>query len=438
LSDDAAGQPHVAVVTAEFPPVGGGGVIRVAKLVKYLSELGWRVTVVTSDEHLANAYDESLLDEIPHDVTVIRAGGALATIGGAAVARRARERLGRTSAIIRVLRGTRDAIRSVWAIPDHRLPWALSVARWGDDIHPRPDAVVSTGPPHSVHVGASILSRRLRVPHVVDLRDEWTLRPLTRSRLPWRTMLERRLETWSLRRAGAVVVVSEESRARYAEAYPELADRLTVIPNGFDPEDLVALDASQRAADEPLTLGYAGSFQAGTQIAPMFAAIGHAVRHGVGGRAVRFEMVGPFLPHQVQEARARVPADGLSIKPFTPHRKVLRIMSEWDGLCVIATDGAASLAGKLYECLALRRPVVVIAPEGPATRLVRELDAGAVANPNDVASISDAIASALRMAPTFEGVPEDRLAAYDRRRQAERWSELLRTLIERAPTRRAG
>ena len=45
-------------------------------------------------------------------------------------------------------------------------------------------------------------------------------------------------------------------------------------------------------------------------------------------------------------------------------------------------------------------------------------------------SISEAIVSALRVAPTFEGVPEDRLAPYDRRRQAKRWSELLRTLIE--------
>jgi glycosyltransferase involved in cell wall biosynthesis len=326
----------------------------------------------------------------------------------------------------------------VWAIPDHRLPWALSVARWANDIHPAPDAIISTGPPHSVHVGGTILARRLGVPHIIDLRDEWTLRPLTKSRLPWRSLVERRLEAWSLRRAGAVVVVSDESRARYAEAYPELQGRLNVIPNGFDPEDLAGLDASPRAADGPLTLGYAGSFQAGTPIAPMFAAIGHAVRHGVEGRAVRFEMVGPFLPHHVQEARERVPADGLSIKPFTPHRKVLRLMAEWDGLCVIANDGAASLAGKLYECLALRRPIVVIAPEGPATRLVRELEAGAVANPNDVASISDAIATALRMAPTFEGVSDDRLAPYDRRRQAERWSQLLRTLIERTPTRRAG
>jgi glycosyltransferase involved in cell wall biosynthesis len=203
LSEDPIGSRRVAVVSAEFPPVGGGGVIRVVKLVKYLARLGWQVTVVSSDERLANAYDESLLDEIPREVTVIRAGHTLVRIGGAAVARRARERLGRDSPLFRILRGIRDGIRAMWAIPDHRLPWALSVARWADDIHPRPDVVISTGPPHSVHVGASLLAGRLRVPHVIDLRDEWTLRPLTRSRLPWRSVLERRLEAWSLRRAGA-------------------------------------------------------------------------------------------------------------------------------------------------------------------------------------------------------------------------------------------
>jgi glycosyltransferase involved in cell wall biosynthesis len=437
LSGSVAGRPHVVVLSAEFPPVGGGGVIRVAKLVRYLSRLGWRVTVVTSDEQLANAYDGSLLDEIPPDVTVIRAGNSLAAMGGAGMARRARDRLGRTSRLFRILRGTRDAVRAAWAIPDHRLPWALAMSRRAAEIEPAPDVVISTGPPHSVHVGATILARRLRVPHVIDLRDEWTLRPLMRSRLPWRNVIGRWLEAWALRRAAAIVVVSADSRDRYAAAYPELERRLAVIPNGFDPEDLAGVDLEPRAAGDPLILGYAGSFQAGTRIAPMFSAIGQVAREGVDGRTVRFEMVGPFLPAQIEVARRYIPDDALSIEAFMPHRQVLRRMAGWDGLCVIATDGAASLAGKLYECLALRRPVVVIAPAGPATRLVGELEAGAVADPGDAAGIRDAIASALRMAPTFEGVPDDRLAAYDRRRQAEVWSNLLTTLIERSPSRPA-
>jgi glycosyltransferase involved in cell wall biosynthesis len=438
LTDDPKGPPHVAILSAEFPPVGGGGVIRVAKLVKYLPALGWRVTVVTSDERLANAYDESLLAEVPPEVTVIRAGKALAAMGGSSVAQRARERLGRSSLVIRVLRSVRDASRSLWAIPDHRLPWALSVSSWGGGALSGPDVVVSTGPPHSVHIGASMLAGRLGVPHVIDLRDEWTLRPLTKSRLPWRTMLERRLERWCLRRADAVVVVSDESRERYAAAYPMLGTRLTVIPNGFDPEDIDPVRSAREPIGETLTLGYAGSFQARTEIGPMFAAVGDVVRGGLDGRAVRFVMVGPFLPHQLDTARESIPGEGLAVQPFMSHRDVLRVMAGWDALCVIATDGGASLAGKLYECLALRRPIVIIAPEGPATRLVRELGVGAIADPGDAGEIRAAIASALRMSATFEGASDEELAPFDRRRQAERWSRLLGGLIDRAPRPRAG
>ena len=438
MSDDPVGPPHVAILSAEFPPVGGGGVIRVAKLVKYLPGLGWRVTVVSSDERLANAYDESLLAEIPGEVTVVRAGQALAAMGGSSVARGARERLGRSSAVIRVLRRVRAASRSLWAIPDHRLPWALSVSRWGGGLLPEPDIVVSTGPPHSVHIGASLLAGRLGVPHVIDLRDEWTLRPLTKSRLPWRNFAERRLERWCLRRADAVVVVSNESRDRYAAAYPMLGARLAVIPNGFDPDDIDAVGSAHEPIGTTLTLGYAGSFQAGTEIGPMFSAIGDVVRNGLDGHAVRFEMVGPFLPHQLDAAHELIPSEGLDVQPFMPHREVLQVMAGWDGLCVIATDGGASLAGKLYECLALRRPIVVIAPEGPATRLVRELDVGSIGDPRDAHSIRAAIAIALRMSATFEGASDSELAPYDRRRQAERWSQLLHELLERAPTGRAG
>jgi glycosyltransferase involved in cell wall biosynthesis len=435
LSDSPTGLPHVAVLAAEFPPVGGGGVIRVVKLVKYLSNLGWQITVVSSDERLANAYDESLLAQVPPEVRVMRPARPLAIIGGS-VARGARERLGRRSLIIRALRLVRRVARSLWAIPDHRLVWALLVPRQVGR-HVQPDIVLSTGPPHSVHIGASILARRRRIPHVIDLRDEWTLRAMTRSRLPWRVFAERQMERWCMRRASRVVVVSHESRDRYAATYPEIADRLTVIPNGFDPEDLELVPSDRPPIGATLTLGYAGSFQTGQKIAPMFDAIGEVVRSGVDGRSVRFEMIGPFLPHELDTARRRIPSDRLTVRPFMPHRSALRAMAEWDGLCVIATDGNTSLAGKLYECLALRRPIVVIAPEGPATRLVRELNAGASGDPRDADSIKAAIATSLGMAVSFRGASEEDLAPYDRRRQAGRWSQLLRGLIEEWPTRRA-
>ena len=428
-----ARQRRVLVLAAEFPPLGGGGVIRATKLVKYLSRLGWDVDVVSSDEPLANAVDPTLLDELPPAVTVHRVRAPLQGVSRAAAAG-AKRRLPRDAFWFRALFRARQGTRALLAIPDRWLPWALTVARSQHRRQAAPDIIVGSGPPHSVHVAGVLLARRWRVPYVADLRDEWTLRPLTRSRLPWRRAIERRLERWCLGGAAAVVVVSDASRERYEARYPRLSGRVTVIPNGYDPEDLPAPAATSGPLDG-LTVGYGGSFQVGTDVRPLFDGIGRAVRGTVGGRAVRFAMVGPFLPEQTDLARALIPSDALTIGAFLPHREALAQMAGWDALCVVATDGRASLAGKLYECLALRRPVVVVAPDGPATRLVTELRAGTVADPRDPDSVRDAVIGALAMAgQSFLGASDEALAPYDRRRQAERWSQLLEALIDRSIT----
>ena len=437
---DASPPEHprrVLVIAAEFPPLGGGGVIRVTKLVKYLSRLGWNVDVACSDEPLADAVDPSLLAELPAAVTIHRVRAPLAGLSRAATSG-AKRRLRREALWFRVLFGARQAARAMLAIPDRWLPWALTIARSQHRRQARPGIIVGSGPPHSVHVAGVLLARRWRVPYVADLRDEWTLRPLTRSRLPWRRAIERRLEQWCLGHAAAVVVVSDESRGRYKARYRVLSGRVHVIPNGYDPEDFDA--APDRIPRQPtLTIGYSGSFQVGTDVGPLFEAMAAAVRAKVDGRAVQVAMVGPFLPEQVAQARATIGSEGLTIGPFVPHREALELMRPWDALSVVATDGQASMAGKIYECLALRKPIVVVAPDGPATRLVTELQAGTIGDPRDADSIRTAILGALSMAgPDFEGVSEAALAPYDRRRQAERWSELLDALIERSITRSAG
>ncbi|MBE0418393.1 MAG: glycosyl transferase, partial [Coriobacteriia bacterium] len=64
---------HVLLITYEFPPKGGPGVRRPLKTAKYLSRLGWDVTVLTVKDPLGGMMDESLLDELPDEVSVERA-----------------------------------------------------------------------------------------------------------------------------------------------------------------------------------------------------------------------------------------------------------------------------------------------------------------------------------------------------------------------------
>lgn len=427
------GRPHVLLCAAEFPPLGGGGVLRVAKLAKYLPTFGWQLTVACSDEPLGEAVDPSLLEEIPDTVRVLRLHPPLGGLAARATAG-AKTRLKRRSPVFGFLLRARAGIRAAVALPDRWLPWALTLARRSAPDLGNPDAIVTSGPPHSVHIAGAMLARRFRVPFVMDLRDEWSLRPLMRSRLPWRRAIDARVERWCLRRAAQLVVVSDTTAQRYTGRYPWLAGRVSVVPNGFDPADLPEPQRATIAkSDDMLTIGYAGTFQVGLNLRPLFEALGGALAaESPAGQRRRFVMMGAFRPEETNLARALIPDEALGIEPFLPHREALARMATWDALLVIADDGEASLAGKAYEYLALRKPIIVVAPEGPATRLIAAVGAGVSAPPQDKDAIAAAVQRVLAMAhdPSFRGAPAEALAPFDRRRQAQMWSELIGGLVD--------
>jgi len=269
----------------------------------------------------------------------------------------------------------------------------------------------------------------------MDLRDEWTLRPSNLMNRPWRRLIERRLESRSIRAASRVVTVSAASVNRYANRYPDQAGKFTDIPNGFDPADLDGLSPAKGEGKRDLTIGYAGSFQASVDVRTIFAALGAVVEEpSSDGRSVRVELVGPLSLEQIDAAHRSIPAAKLGVRPFVPHRQALALMQGWEVLLIVANDGQASLAGKTYECLALRKPILLIAPEGPATELVRSTHTGAVADPRDLAGIQRAARQAIAMTRTaFSGVADEVLRPYDRRLQADRWSTLLSEAAGRSP-----
>jgi hypothetical protein len=95
--------------------------------------------------------------------------------------------------------------------------------------------------------------------------------------------------------------------------------------------------------------------------------------------------------------------------------------------------GAGTMTGKLYEYMALRRPVLLVGPEGDASELVETSGAGVAARPDDWPGLLHAINEAIRMAadPDFVGASEAILARYDRRNLAEAWSQELESAVER-------
>src|SRR5262245_60726647 len=102
---------RVLVVSYNFPPVGGAGVQRVTKLVKYLGRLRWQPTVLTVANPSVPVFDHSLERDIPPEIEICRARSwepdyrLKARIGAASNSSAVSKSSGLTKSINHLLRG---------------------------------------------------------------------------------------------------------------------------------------------------------------------------------------------------------------------------------------------------------------------------------------------------------------------------------------------
>jgi glycosyltransferase involved in cell wall biosynthesis len=412
----------------------------VTKLVKYLSRLGWQITVVCSDEPAGETDDPALLDEIPDHVHIVRLRGPLRSVGAAArgVVEGTRSRRGGG----RVWDGARAAARA-FAVPDRWIGWSLRVGKLTAAEVGHPDVIVSSGPPHSVHLAARSLSRRFGVPFVMDLRDDWAGNPLFASRAPWRDPIDRRLERRAVRGSRGLVVVSDASRDLYRRRYQASSARIHVIPNGFDPEDLPD-DVVTRVVpgpDQPVRFLHAGSLR--------YARRGGESFFDAFGRSARTDptlvlhLLGSVSPSHAAQAQAAIPEANLSLDGFVPHEEALRRMAMADVLVVISSvseAGTGAFTSKIFECLAVQRPILLISPPGPAVDLIEAAGIGVTVGPDDAASIADAIAGVAGLVRSRKrtAAPDEVLVTYDRSKHATTWSAILDRVVSDGRHRPAG
>jgi glycosyltransferase involved in cell wall biosynthesis len=407
-----SGPRHVLVLAYFFPPIGGAGVQRTLKALKYLPEHGWRATVVTTSSSAYPLSDASLDAEIPAGTRVVRAfePRGLARLQQLAVMALNRLRL----------RGLRDL--AGW--PDLMAGWgvfallaALRMAR-----RDRPDVIYSSGPPFTGQIVAAILHRLTGIPCVTDFRDEWSENPHG-DQARFVRAISRRTERWIAAQAHAVIGVADYFRI--AGVAP---DDLVVIPNGVDEQDLAAEPAGERASDGPLRLSHVGTLYGDRDADPVFAAMRRLIEAGrLDAGAIELRVVGSdWLP----DLDARVPVP-LSRTGYVSHREAVGEMFSADALLLYVAPTSLAPSGKLFEYLASGRPILCVAhPDNLASRLVREWDAGVWAAPDDGAAIEAAILELLarrdRGALTVDpGVRRRVLERYSRRALAGRLAEVL-------------
>lgn len=388
---------RVLFVAYLFPPVGGAGVQRVTKFVRYLPAHGITPVVLTASNPSVPIRDASLLAEIGSEVRVERvptlepsygvkrALGSRASRGGDASNHGIRQRLGHLAG--RVL------------FPDPQILWlpsaALAISRLARERSSL-DAVVISAPPFSQFLLVPWLQKTLKVPILVDYRDEWTTTLHSGRDLPGgalATRAARHIEETIVSRVDAVTVATEEFRAGLLDRMDGLdPERVHFLPNGWDRSDLPAGDGEP--PKDRFRISYAGTVLRLTSFRSIINAL-RALHRERPDLAACVELV---IHGRVVDSERAVFAGaerlGVSLRGYVEHRRALEELTRSHlNLCVLDdVEGAERIyPAKVFELMALRRRTLIVTPPGALERLAKKHRIGDVVSPTEPELIARAL-----------------------------------------------
>ncbi|MCG3166770.1 MAG: hypothetical protein POELPBGB_02552 [Bacteroidia bacterium] len=427
----------VLIITYYWPPSGGAGVQRWLKTVKYLREYGWEPIVYTPENPEAPALDSSLLKDIPEGVKVLKQPiWEPYSFYKKFLGLKKDEKINAGFLTEKKKPGLAEKI-AVWIrgnffIPDARKYWvAPSVEFLAGYLRSHPvDAVVSTGPPHSMHLIALGLKQKTGIPWMADFRDPWTNIDFY-DKLMLTKNADRRhreLEKNVLQNADIVTSIGKQM----ADEFLQLgAKKVEVVPNGFDETDFAF---SNIALDKMFSISHIGSVNKDRNSETFWSAVSELCDElPVFKEKLQLKLVGK-CDHAVLESLDKYGLQQyLEKTEYLPHDEVLRKSMSTQVLLLLLNNtpnAKGIMTGKFYEYLAAKRPIICIGPQdGEAAKTLEETAAGMVAGFEDKQKMKAILKE------YFEKYQQNNLKVeyaaidnYSRRKLTGRFAELLESI----------
>jgi glycosyltransferase involved in cell wall biosynthesis len=390
---------HLLLVTHRPIQEAGGPAARWRSFARYLPEHGWELDVVSPSGRGQQEFAASEQDQ----QRALRRARLMSRLGAIA----------------------EPAFGLVGLRPEALPPSMAWIPRATQEIRRRLrdgryEAILATGPPMAALPPARLARGDGSVPLVVELRDLWAGNPAFDNG----SGALARAERWVLAGAETVVALTPEAVADLQRRHPELADRIIEIPNGFEPE---LLEMRGRATGgEPITILHSGALTADRPLGPLLRALAVEPNRSAF-RLVLHGYVDPGIRREVEESPIEV-----EIRPPSSWNDAVEAIATADvGLISQsrAAGDATAVAAKVYEYLALGKPVLCVTDGGATEALLRRLGAADFcARLGDAASIA-ATLDRLRQGSVAAATAPERLADYDRRRLATRMAQILDGVI---------
>ncbi len=378
------------IITYHWPPAGGSGVQRWLKFVKYLPQFGVQPVVFCPKDARYPKLDESLQKEIPAEVEGLR--HPVKDFSKLIFSKKKSSSKGTSNLTNNKLL---SFIRGNFFIPDAKVSWVNSAFHFLIDYlkNNTVDAIVTTGPPHSMHLIGLALKNRLDIPWIADFRDPWTDLYYTKefNQLSFARNRSKRLEAKVLRKADVVLTVSQHIKGQLEMT----SNNVQVITNGFDDETNIDIKPT---LDSCFSMSYIGLLPKSSIPHKLFEVIQELnVENADFKKDFKLKFVGDIN----DEVKNIIDRRGLDSQTefmgYVPHEEAIKLQHTSQVLLLLipnVPNNEGILTGKLFEYLAAKRPILAIGPRnGDLAKVLEETNAGMVVDFHDTEKIKSSLQS---------------------------------------------
>ena len=357
---------QVLIITYYWPPAGGPGVQRWLKFVKYLPEFDVIPIVYCPENPSYPISDKSLIKEVPKKVKIIkqpisepyRFANILSKKESKQISSGVIPKTTKQSLVQRLLL----YVRGNYFIPDARKNWIAPSVEFLEDYIKSNDirTIITTGPPHSLHLIGLRLQDKLGVKWLADFRDPWTTIGYHKALKLSASSAEKhkRLEKQVLQAANHIIVTSHRTKTEFLS---KTKQPITVITNGYDNHHI-----EQIVKDDKFTLAHIGSLLSERNPKQLWAALKNIIDENEQFRkAFELKLIGV-----ISEDVLKVLLD-FNLTPYVntlgyiSHEEALKAQRSSRVLLLVEIDSEDTkviIPGKLFEYMASGTPILAIGP----------------------------------------------------------------------------
>lgn len=371
----------ILILTYYWPPSGGSGVQRWLQFVKYLQDFGVTPVVYTVENPSYAIEDSTLESEIPKGVEVLRRPiwepySLLTPFSKNKTNTKAGFLTKSPSFFGKIVR----YVRANYFIPDARKFWIRPSVHYLEAyLQKNPvDAIISSGPPHSLHLIAMALKAKTQTPWVSDFRDPWTaidyFQDLPLTKRSKRKHLD--LEEEVLKKSDAVWVVGKTMQTNYAS----FNKQTKLVPNGYDFE----MSEKKHVLDAQFTITHVGMMNEDRNPHLLWEVLKELSEEvSEFSKKLKVQLIGKVASRVLERIQKSGLEDNTELIGYLPHKEVQKYQRKSQVLLLAINNVPSAkgiVTGKLFEYLASKRPVLAIGPEdGDLAGILEETRGGVIA-----------------------------------------------------------